>query len=237
MQKLNDLEIEGLIFDIIDAAKDEYNDFYLTVRITNLSNKSVHICLEKSRYISIKKGILKLKSIEPSELNYTSEGCDIIPNSFLDAKIEYEINTVFDGDRFDLRVNDMFDLLAIRNNGEWYVMEYDSKSNFEKRLNNIIEHFDAIEEKIGISIQNISVKIVEDDELKLFCEVLSINGEPLEYSFAIEVGVYDNDNKIIGFTSIHKDKDDFLGFEVFSFNTLSLDLSEIGKIRVYPTKI
>lgn len=72
MQKLNDLEIDGIFLDIISAAKNEYDDFYITLRITNWSNKSIHTSLSGSRYISNRKGILELEGTKPSELEYSA---------------------------------------------------------------------------------------------------------------------------------------------------------------------
>lgn len=237
MQKLNDLEISGIFLDIISANKDEYDDFYITVRITNLSDKSIHTTLSGSRYISNRKGILNLERTKPTELEYSSMGCDILPNSFLDAGIRYEIDEISDGDRIELYLSNIGYFLILRKKREWYVIEYYEKPKIEKHLNNIIEQFEAIEEKIGICIQNISIKIADNNSIELFCEVLSANGEPPTSSFAIEVAIYNKSNKIIDFKSIRKGKDDFIGFEVFSFGSFTLNLDEIGKIRFYPTKI
>lgn len=43
---------------------------------------------------------------------------------------------------------------------------------------------------------------------------------------------------MIGFSQIQRDKDDFLGFEVFSFTQIFLDepASEIGRVLFYPIK-
>lgn len=67
-------------------------------------------------------------------------------------------------------------------------------------------------------------------------DVISISDKSINSSFTIEVAVYDKRNKIIAMTSLSTNK--FLGFEVFALRSLKVkDISDIGRIRIYPTKM
>ena len=107
-----------------------------------------------------------------------------------------------------------------------------------EELKKRIEHFDSIEEKFGIRLQNFSVNVLGICRMALFCEVLATDLELAKKGFNIEVAVYDSDDNVVDFLSIKRYRDDFEGFEVFSFGDLRLDipLEEIGKIRFYPTR-
>ena len=59
----------------------------------------------------------------------------------------------------------------------------------------------------------------------------------IEHFDAIEVAIYDKQNRIIGFSHIDRDGNDFLGFEVFSFNVdIDCPVSDIGRVVFYPIK-
>lgn len=236
MQQFENLDINGVYVDIISSRKDD-DDFNIMLRITNKRDTNVNTSLEGSRYISIEKGIQELKRTSPSKMCYNSLGIDFLPNSFLDVEMEFKIDDILDEDRFELQLSKLGKFLLIRKNGTWFVDDERTIAKQEKELDTMLEHFEALEEKIGISIQNMSAKLVSEDEIKLYCEVISPNGEPPLSSFSIEVAIYNKSNKIIGFSSIRRDKDDFIGYEVFSFGQHRGDVSEISKIRFYPTKI
>ena len=127
----------------------------------------------------------------------------------------------------------------LRNDDQWFVQECNEKLKLEEFINSCIEHFEVIEEKIGISLQNMSASITDDNSIKLYCEVLPLTESGPACSFAIETAVYNKSNKVIGFSNIRREKSDFLGFEIFSFGNvgLSANVDEIGKIVFYPTKI
>lgn len=232
MELLKDKLFNGISFEII---KEEYDDEYsyplfrLFLRVTNFTDHKKKIDV-RMNYISITRGLKKC---------WTQE---FIPdNSFADLKFSYEeIITAYDGDRIEMEINDgkFASLRLIREKGNWMVVESIERSTYNRELKNRIEHFEAIDEQFGITLQNFSVKVEDENSLKLFCEVLALNGEVPQEGFNVEVAIYDSDNSIIYQTSLRKYDGDFKGFEVFNFGTISLDIpvNEISKIRFYPTR-
>ena len=105
-------------------------------------------------------------------------------------------------------------------------------------LKSKIEHFEAIEEQFGIILQNFSIKVEDENSLKLFCEVLALNGEIPENDFTINIAIYDSNNEIVYTDSESKYAEEFKGFEVLTFDYIKLDITidEISKIRIYPTR-
>ena len=110
--------------------------------------------------------------------------------------------------------------------------------SINKELKSRIEHFESIEEQFGLALQHFSAKVIDDNSLKLYCEVLALNDEVLDTSFTIEVAIYDLDYNIIHRDEISKMAWEFKGFEVFEFTVKDLEISveEIGRIRFYPSK-
>lgn len=233
MQKINDFTMGNISFEI---TAEKHN--CIVVKLLN-NGKRIHTTLFGSRYISISQGVLQIDRITPSDLEYESLGQDIPEGSFLNIEMFFEFKNIQDGDRIELKLQNIGEVTIIRNCNEWYIYDYCEKSQLEDKINSVIEHFEAIEEKFGITLQNFSVVIKGEKEIDLFCEVLSLSEKAPYYSFAIEVGIYDKMNKIICSGSIRKEKSDFMGFEVFSYAPIYLPkpITEIGRIVFYPTKI
>lgn len=230
MQELKELKIADLSFDIFE------NRNYIILRIIN-KGRPIKTEVRNSRYISTSRGILLLAHCNPFDMKYSS-GFLISENSFLDTELDFQLDQISNGDRLELKISNITDLILIRQNNSWFVLETQSKEKIKIKLDSKIEHYEAIEEKIGLSLQNFSINVINDDTISLFCEVFADTNGP-KSSFAIEVAIYDKNNKIVSFRNIKREKDDFLGFEVYSFDNISLPISvyEIGKIVFYPTKL
>lgn len=232
MQEFKEINIGGVSFDIFE------NKNNIILRIIN-NGKDIKTSVCGSRYISTKKGILLLERCYPFDMNY-SDGIIILENSFLDTELDFQLENgnISNGDRLELKISNIADLMLLRQNNSWFVLEEHSKEKTKIELDSKIEHYEAVEEKIGISLQNFSVNIINNNTIRLFCEVFSDTKGP-KCSFAVEVAIYDKNSKIVSFSNIKKIKEDFLGFEVFSFSNMSLPISiyEIGKIIFYPTKL
>ena len=151
-----------------------------------------------------------------------------------------DITGAYNGDRIELIVNDgkFATLRLLRERGQWTIVESIERSTYNRDLKSKIEHFEAIEEQFGITLQNFSVKVEDENSLKLFCEVLAINGEIPENDFTINIAIYDNNNDIVYTDSETKYAEEFKGFEVLTFDYIKLDITvdEISKIRIYPTR-
>ena len=231
MELLKDKSFNGISFEII---REEYHEgysspFWLFLRVMNFTDHKKKIDIGMN-YISIKHGLKK------------SWAQEFIPdNSFVDLTFRYDnITAAYEGDRIEMEINNgkFASLRLIRERDNWMVVESIERSTYNRELKNRIEHFEAIDEQFGITLQNFSVKVEDDNSLNLFCEVLALNGEVPQEGFNVEVAIYDSDNSIIYQTSISKYDGDFKGFEVFNFGTITLDISvnEISKIRIYPTR-
>jgi hypothetical protein len=231
MNLLKDKSFNGISFEII---REEYHEgysspFWLFLRVMNFTDHKKKIDINMN-YISIRHGLKK------------SWAQEFIPdNSFVDLTFLYDdITAAYEGDRIEMEINDgkFASLKLIREKGNWMVVESVERSTYNRELKNRIEHFEAIDEQFGITLQNFSVKVEDENSLNLFCEVLALNGEVPQKGFNVEVAIYDSDNSIIYQTSISKYDGDFKGFEVFNFGTIRLDIpvDEISKIRFYPTR-
>lgn len=229
MELLKDKLFDGVSFEII---KEEYEEcgpgyFHLLLRVTNFNDKKKKIRAELN-YISIKYGLKKVWA--PQEL--------IPDNTFFDFDYSYkEITHAYDGDRIELEINEgkFASLRLIRERGQWWIVESKERSTYKRDLKSKIEHFEAIEEQFGITLQNFSVKVEDENSLDLFCEVLALDGKVEKSDFTIEAAIYDSNNDIIYHSSISSN--DFKGFEVYHW-TISLDITvdEISKIRIYPIR-
>ena len=232
MELLKDKWFNGISFEII---REEHNFGYfnLFLRVTNITDHKKKIEI-KINYISIKHG-LKHGSCSNSYV-------DILPdNTFFDYDLLFnDIDSAYDGDRIEMKINDgkLASFSLLREGGQWWIVESTERSTYNRELKSKIEHFEAIEEQFGITLQSFSVKVEDENSLKLFCEVLALNGEVPQKGFNVEVAIYDSENSIIYQTSLSKYDGEFKGFEVFNFGTIRLDIpvDEISKIRIYPTR-
>ena len=231
MNLLKDKKINGITFEIIrEEFREGYScPFWLFLRVTNFTDHKKKIDINLN-YISSKQGLKK------------SWQQEFIPNnSFVDLRFLFDdITKAYDGDRIEMVVNEgkFATLRLIREKGQWSIVESIERSSYNSDLKSKIEHFEAIEEQFGIILQNFSVKVEDENSLKLFCEVLALNGEIPEHDFTINIAIYDNNNEIVYTDSESKYAEEFKGFEVLTFDYIKLDITvdEICKIRIYPTR-
>ena len=235
MQKLIDTIIKGFSISIKNIKLSDEKNLIFVVRFFNTRDVCQKLAIEGSRMISRNTGVLYPERITPFEVGYNSSGIELLPNSFVDANIKFATEKLLSGDKIELCLYKKAKLLIEYTDGDWYVNDCNELVEGTNLITRI-EHFEVLEDKIGIILQNFSIRI-GDGYISAYCEVLS-NGEGPKCDFSVEVAVYDKNNQIVAFGSIHKNKDDFMGFEVFSFSSLSVDipLNEISKIVFYPTK-
>jgi hypothetical protein len=105
----------------------------------------------------------------------------------------------------------------------------------EKQVAQKIERFEAFEERLNVTFDNISVRVKSDDYLVIYLEVHPRNGNKLKSSVSVECVIYNASGSIIEREMNYLDSDSFFGFEVieFSFSTEHL-ASQIAKVRIYP---
>lgn len=234
MELLKDKLFNGISFEII---KEEYREGYpspfaLLLRISNYNDHKKKIKIEMN-YISIKYGLKR---------GVYCGNIDFIPdNTFYDSEIIFEdIKSANNGDRIEMEINDgkFASLRLLREHNQWLIVESFERSTYNRDLKNKIEHFEAIDEQFGIALQNFSVKVEDENSLKLYCELLALNGEIPKEDFTINIAIYDNNNDIVYTDSESKYTEDFKGFEVLTFDYIKLDITvdEISKIRIYTTR-
>ena len=117
----------------------------------------------------------------------------------------------------------------------------DKYKEMSRALLGKIERVPVFEEKLGITYENISIKISKPfDELNLviFADVMLVDEEKLQKNTMIETKVtfYDEDNYILDMLSDHFNVSDFLGFDTRRLYDGYIDfkLEDIAKIRILP---
>ena len=110
-----------------------------------------------------------------------------------------------------------------------------------RELLNKIERVQVFEEKLGITYENISIRISEpfdEIELTIFADVRLVDEVKFQKNSMIETKVtfYDEDNYILDMLSDHINVRDFLGFETRRLYSRYIDfkLEDIAKIRILP---
>ena len=261
MEMQKELDFKGLRFEVLQADIDKEDfpreRFRAILRIKNVSESKKIIAIKEdcTKYISKKTGLEYAYQIIPYQFAL-SDGSFINPDSFVDIKIRFDIvKESHSGDRMELELRDLAIIPLVLIDNQWYwctneieyigsestlrkIMTREEKKLLKKQLKSKIEHFESIDEKFGLSLQNFSFEIADWNTLQIFCEVLALNGEIPEDDFNIEMAIYDTDSDIACLKSIAKYGNDFKGFEVFGFGPIKLDfpIDEISKIRIYPTR-
>lgn len=235
MNLLKNKLFNGVSFEIL---KEEYregysNPFTLQLRISNFNDKKKKIGV-KMKYISIEYGLK-----DGSLWDFGNNERFLEDNSFVDVDVSFaDIRKAKDGDRIEMLVNEgkFATLRLIREKGQWSIVESIERNTYSRQLKSKIEHFEAIEEQFGITLQNFSVKVEDEKSLDLYCEVLALDGKVEKSDFTIEAAIYDSENEIVYHTSLSSS--DFKGFEVYHFGKIYLDITvdEISKIRIYPIR-
>lgn len=242
MDSLKERMFSGISFDILgEEFIDDSNGLAVLLRMKNNNSKKREISLDIN-YVSVEVGVKRgfqafamFRGVGVGLFNLQS-------NAFIDLDVCFgpDVVEAEDGDRIELIVDNCKTayILLLRENGKWLVLEEKEPVAVSRNLKKIIEQFEGIEEKCGLSLQNFSVKVEDEYHLKIFCEVLALNGEVPDKGFQITLVLYDKEDNIIYQDYVSKYDGEFKGFDVISFNSIRLDIpvEEIGKIRIYPTK-
>ena len=237
MELLKDKLFNGISLEIIRDGYIKSDSYYsIIIKVTNHNDKKKKVQLN-ARYISIEDGLLDTYG----GIDMLGSGRFLQPQSFVNVAMDYkELKSLHDQDRIELDINEgtIASLLLIRLYDQWWIAESKERSTYSRNIKSKIEHFDAIDEQFGITLQNFSVKVEDENSLKVFCEVLALNGEIPKNDFTINIAIYDNNNEIVYTDSESKYAEEFKGFEVLTFDYIKLDITvdEISKIRIYPTR-
>lgn len=106
----------------------------------------------------------------------------------------------------------------------------------EGRLENniFLEQIKDIERKIGMNIDNTSILIKSDEKLEIVGEIHIKNPEKCR-DIKIATTCYDKNNKIIATGSMRINTKLFLGFDTLHVVIDDIKVSDIKRIRLYPT--
>lgn len=244
-ERLKDILVDELSFDVIKDggySKKSFESYTIILKVTNHSNAEIDFKL-RVRYTSILFGLMvdDFQYKDSENMTYVMYSTyKINQKSFGILRIRFdEITEVCDGDRMELEISERTKLLLIRNKGEWYVLEKQTKAlDFSRypEIENLIEHFEAIEDRMGITIQNFCVRDDNEGTLYLDFEIFATRGDYYKNSFCIYAVIYDKGNNIIKMAHDFTGNDGFKGYGKFCgiFHNFDFPISEIGLIRIYP---
>jgi hypothetical protein len=235
------IEIEGLKIEWIKegmATIGFERRFAITLRVTNQSDQKSIVALNPE-YISISRGWIDgVHDMSPSL--YSGE--ELLPKSFVDVKIAFEgikRSMVSDGDRMKLKISKIASLLLRRDNSQWYFVEYSSIKIGNDEIKSKIEQFEAIEERIGIALQNFSVQVKDEHSFDLYIETLVTDEERCRefQKIPLKLVVYDKENNVIHMQGLNLYNNGYSIFQVLEFpvKISETTLSNINKIRIFPS--
>lgn len=224
------------------------NAFIIYLKVDNKTQKSRKINLLKSTYVTCQREQLE-QDIWLS--GYIIGEATLKPNSFKKAGLVFyksKLKTISDNDVIYISIELIQEggalTLCFQKTGNNWLLISKEKSEIEIKLTpkqlektilNRIERLEAFEERLGVSIQNLSIKI--GSYISLFAELHSITGTSINENIEVECVLYDKDGLVIDKTTKNIDADDFFGFQVLEMNFFGDDLAEqVGKIRIYPKK-
>lgn len=226
-----------------------YTSIYLKIDNKTPNERIIH--LQSSTYVTNKREQLEQDGWQDG---YMKEDDSIKPYTFKKTGLmfnKYKLDKISDNDKvyvyvkLPLEGTELTTCLTKRGNN-WDIISNEKKEieialptptpdQLKKRLLNSIERFEAFEERLEVSIQNISIN-VESSWLEIFCEVHSTSGPRIKESMQIEFIIYDKDGKIMACKVYSIQTDRFYGFEVVN-KEISIDnIVDISKIRIYPHK-
>lgn len=242
-KRLRDILINELSFEVIKDDgynKKRFESYTIILKVTNHSVSDINFKL-RIRYTSILFGLMVDDFISSENATSLMNSTFIIEQgSFGILRVRFnEITEVRDGDRMEFEINGKTKLLLIRNKGEWFVLDKQTKAldflNYQE-LESKIEHFETIEDRMGITIQNFSLRYSNDRTLYIDFEIIATNTNYYKKAFCIYTIIYDRDNNIVSMVHDFTGNDGFKGYGKFSgvFHNFDLPISEIGLIRIYP---
>ena len=256
--KLKKIEIGQFLFEVIKEGwkTTTYEKVKeITLRVINKSETNQPIEFQRdiqTMLVSCKYGMKISDWFEPFQT--AQDGYSIVAKSFVDIGISFgkECKVFCDGDKIQIGIKNLCNIHIIKESSEWFFFDVENKQTNEDVLIETVESteinedalletvecFEVLEENVGISIQNVSINVNDENSIDLFFEILGVDDKCKEHGFGIKFGIYDKRNKIRESGQESRFEGEFIGFEIFSFENIRLPMpvNEIGKIRIYPTK-
>lgn len=104
---------------------------------------------------------------------------------------------------------------------------------------NVIERLKNMEAKLGITLKGLFCEVKEEEDSLYAVKIngeIQTEGDTLEQDIDIVAILYDEKDRVIDTQSLLILSDNFLGYDVFSFDFSSLSQNP-NKIRLFPKKV
>ncbi len=227
------------------------NGFVIYLKVDNKTQRSRKIKLLKSTYVTNQREQFE-QDTWLSE--YVTGETTLKPDSFAKAGLVFykpKLKTISDNDviyiSLELTQEGVKLSLCFKKTGNIWTLVNQEKTDIEiklthkqieKELLKHIERFEAFEERLEVSIQNIGIKIEMDgDWLTVLLELHTSSGTTIKNYLTIECVLYNNVGLIIDKTHKHLTPDKFFGFQVIEMFFQKTKIAEqVSKIRLYPVK-
>lgn len=225
--------------------------FIIYLIVDNKSAKSRKINLSKTTYVTSQREQLE-QDIWIS--GYITGEATLKPNSFKKAGLVFyksKLKKISDSDVIYISLSleqEGFGLnFSFQKTGNNWLLTNKERIDSEikltptqlvKKLQNCIERFEIFEERLGVSIQNVSIKIENyDNSYTLLCELISVNGTTIKDYLRIECVLYNNAGLVIDKNERNFTPDNFFAFKVIEMPLCKKEIAEqVSKIRLYPVK-
>lgn len=244
----------GINIEISKIEKGIFNDGAgntVFINITNQTSKRMKI--EVDEFFIVTKNSAQFE--KNAWLNgFSLNSASVISNAYKIAGgifMESVCGKVTDYDKIGITVNDLtngvlYECLFKVKTANKYLLLHCNVKEIEKtpdikrtktRLKKCIERIEVFEEKLGLSLSNISVNVSSDFRIAIFGEVMTLDGLDLAQSIYINAILYNSEGEIIDKSAISFYKGKFMGFETFEINFYEDNIAlEIDRIRLYVTK-
>lgn len=104
-------------------------------------------------------------------------------------------------------------------------------------ISGAIERLEALEDRAGVRLENMSAFIRSGDPafVSVTGEIHSTDGAHLEYDVEVVCAAYDTSGRVVQTASAYYGADNFYGLEIFDF-TMSLPVDDVARVRIFPKR-
>ncbi|MDO5695870.1 MAG: hypothetical protein Q4P30_03830 [Eubacteriales bacterium] len=136
-------------------------------------------------------------------------------------------------------------LFRLGEDGKWFLLDCEVRvqheapnlKNVRSELQGHIERIESMEEKLGVIMENISVKIDDADSLEILGEISAAKGDIIDRDIKIKANLYNEDNEIIGNEEAYITQEDFMGYDTFQLTFYQEEIAlRTKRVKVYVTK-
>lgn len=236
--------------------KSPTNDSWTNIllKIFNKDDDAVDISIAGSQYHSIRYGTKDIAYCSSNITYDNTTNFKIPPKTLAEITLSYNVSEMCVGDILEMIFNNSKLVMMRVVKEEIYELDHLSdedvariKKENLKLLEQKVERLEALEEKCGITFENISfgecanVQILSifskplNNSTACFIEVLSPTGT-ISDDVKINAIIYDSEGNILCREDCNLCADKFAGFDVVELKFYGIKYTSIGKIRIYPTK-